>query len=488
MKKINKYYYYYKLNLNIKLKMNNYFIISLYLILNIIIKIYCFNYNNNNNNNIIILPFYRNISNIKNNNFINKIFFNYLLTNISIGSPPQIIPVIFSFRNYPLSIFSINLKNNNNLYLNYFNSNNSKTYSILKNESEFNQESFDKGIESKEKFIFQIYNKSTNIISLSSIEIKFILETERTLFNFKEGGGLIGLSITSDTKELNDYNFIKQLKKNDFIISYDFSFVFDNNNLFDLNSKGNFIIGDLPHNIYKEYKIKYIYKNFFVKIESNKQYFDIDFDDIIFDNISFKENNITRFGYLNGMIYGTSKFQNYIKKIFFEENIKNNICFENQTDYTYIYYYCKNIVKLNNEFKNKKIEFKLNSINYRFKLSNDELFLPFENYYYYMIYFNKNGNKDIWELGLPFFKKYLFTFNQDSKMIGVYIEKEKYNNNNNLHKKLIGIIIFILNIICFIFIYFFIKKIKKKKKLNFYDFDNKENEMEDYYNIKENLS
>jgi hypothetical protein len=104
-----------------------------------------------------------------------------------------------------------------------------------------------------------------------------------------------------------------------------------------------------------------------------------------------------------------------------------------------------------------------------------------------MIYFNKNGNKDIWELGLPFFKKYLFTFNQDSKMIGVYIEKEKYDNNN-LHKKLIGIIIFILNIICFIFIYFFIKKIKKKKKLNFYDFDNKENEMEDYYNIKENLS
>jgi hypothetical protein len=140
-----------------------------------------------------------------------------------------------------------------------------------------------------------------------------------------------------------------------------------------------------------------------------------------------------------------------------------------------------------NEFKNKKIEFKLNSINYRFKLSNEELFLPFENYYYYMIYFNKNGNKDIWELGLPFFKKYLFTFNQDSKMIGVYIEKEKYDNNN-LHKKLIGIIIFILNIICFIFIYFFFKKFKKKKKLNFYDFDNKENEMEDYYNIKENLS
>ena len=57
-----------------------------------------------------------------------------------------------------------------------------------------------------------------------------------------------------------------------------------------------------------------------------------------------------------------------------------------------------------------------------------------------------------WSLGEIFLKKYFFTFNQDKKLIGFYINKtinenEENNNNNNNQKSYTGLILLIIGII-----------------------------------------
>jgi len=79
---------------------------------------------------------------------------------------------------------------------------------------------------------------------------------------------------------------------------------------------------------------------------------------------------------------------------------------------------------------------------YNFILKNDDLFEQIFDKYYFLIIFKNNistGN-DSWYLGEPFYKKYAFSVNLDSKTFGFYLGKEvnnkkvnKRNNKNNIN-------------------------------------------------------
>ena len=98
---------------------------------------------------IIIFPFKREkkSNNLTEFNLLNNLLENIIITNITLGTPKQIIPLQIKLRRYPLSItcYEKNINNCNN--------NNSSSYYSLIEEEQYNNEDFTFGIESLETFI-----------------------------------------------------------------------------------------------------------------------------------------------------------------------------------------------------------------------------------------------------------------------------------------------------------------------------------------------
>lgn len=72
--------------------------------------------------------------------------------------------------------------------------------------------------------------------------------------NLSVNSGIIGLDCQNREKSfIPELNFIGQLKRNKIIKSYSFSFIY---NKYNDNEKeeGNFLIGDLPHKYFMEFK------------------------------------------------------------------------------------------------------------------------------------------------------------------------------------------------------------------------------------------
>ena len=129
-----------------------------------------------------------------------------------------------------------------------------------------------------------------------------------------------------------------------------------------------------------------------------------------------------------------------------------------------------------------------------FIFKNEDLFEQILDKYYFLIIFKNNikaNSKDSWYLGEPFYRKYTFSIDLDSRTIGFYLEQEgnyrqinniksnnkidkknldnmnKNNNNknsmnNNILKYLIEIIIII--VIAFIAYYIGVTIREKRKK------------------------
>ena len=170
--------------------------------------------------------------------------------------------------------------------------------------------------------------------------------------------------------------------------------------------------------------------------------------------------------------------------IFFDELIeqklcKNEIISENKGIFPYEIYSCTN-----NEIINEKIK-QLPTLNFIDKRSNitftfgfNDLFqlFPDKNIFYFMIIFRLKKYvflSDTWTVGEIFLKKYLGTFNLESKTISFY-KSQFYEENNNIinidsYKKLSGNIrIFIeifMGILIIFSFYLLYRKYKKTRKL-----------------------
>ena len=121
--------------------------------------------------------------------------------------------------------------------------------------------------------------------------------------------------------------------------------------------------------------------------------------------------------------------------------------------------------KYYNKMKNfPPLYFKSNDLEYIFELTYKDLFASNGDKIYFMIIFR--SKQGMFTFGKLFYKKYLFTFSFDNKIIGFYNDKlSQISNTNNYESKSRlkeKIIIFILCLFIIFVLIVFVIKIKKK--------------------------
>ena len=403
---------------------------------------------------IITIPFEKQIpdlSNITPDEIIYKgLQKNNIYTNIKIGTKPQTIPVLIDLFSYLFLIKGENQYKNNSAI---FQQSKSETFKILNNES-FSARNF------REGYLVSDYYINDN----EKINLSFILSTEI----FTNSQGIIGLRLNDSLrKDLVECNFIHQLKKNNVINDYYFTIKYIN------ETNGNLIIGDKLENYDKKYK-NLEFKDSYVQNPYSDENWNLKIDNYYTafpnsnENTSFSE--ITAYFRLDlGVTIGSYNFRQNLLNTFMNKKIEENICYEVNNQFYYMYY-CKKDVNLS-EMQN--LYFYNKELNYTFEYKPKDLFFYNEKdgNLYYLIEFEKSIISDIrWLFGEAFLKKYEFVFNQDSKKIGIYVGKKIEENNswfseNKLYIILITVLIIL--VVCLALVsYKYSQIICRRKKAN----------------------
>ena len=275
-------------------------------------------------------------------------------------------------------------------------------------------------------------------------------------------------------------SWIIQLKKKDYIESTYWTFEFTNNNrngLFDINNEneGYLVVGLPPHkyrpNKYNENEFRSTVSKIRIK---NYEDYRVNLWGIIFDKIYFFNNNNEiilkttkcKFSLNINLIEGSTDYLNNIENEFFNNLYNKSICFKERvrSEKNGLYYMIWCNKNDYNQIKNTFpiLYFKSNELDYIFELTYKDLFAINGDKIFFLIIFR--SIESMFTFGKLFYKKYLFTFSFDNKIIGFYKDilnisspKNNYENNKNLKEKLL--------IFCFIFLFILIFafiKIKKK--------------------------
>ncbi len=414
--------------------------------------------------NNIIIPFYtkeEKLENLSHNSLMTKMFPNKIETKINIGTPNQEMPLRIKLLRYPISISSKSL---NYFKIEKFDEKNSSTYISLDiRENYYGYQDFQLAKKSKDNIFL-----NNNNITLNNFT--FFLATME-LQNYMESG-VLGLRIPDNNYRTIDVNFIKQLKERNLINSYNFFIRY-------LNEKeGELIIGHLPHEINNNIFNENNFIEFKATIVSDSLGFY--FKDSFFGNILIESDFKGELAIEDNFIRGDNSFKNILVKHFFQIYFDRKICFNSSFDYLDFkkndFFYCNKNINLS-EFQN--INFTVKDTNFEILFESKDLFFEYNDYYYFVIYFPQiSYNYNHFRLGKPFFKKYLITFNQDTKMIGYY--KNIINNKNNI-KNIYPWIITIFCIFCMLlmgYYLFYYRPYKLRKK--------RANELEDDYEYVSN--
>ena len=402
---------------------------------------------------------------------IRTIFFNFLCINLTIGTPPQIVP------------FRVDI-NSPSFYVTkkYFNSSASSTYeAINEKEKKYLFEDVETGFDSKD------------IISITGDKrkVNFIYATKH-----KSDTDLGNIGLLIPTKTQNDvWPFFDSLNKAEYINnSYIWTLKFDHklsilDILFtkdeDKKVIGEFIIGDAPHNYERNQTI--YNKEKFIEIDALWSEHDLNWD-IEFYKIylTFKENqNISQklnssklniHGDLRaeinpdiGFIVAPIPFFEKINQYFFGKY--RNICYQIKISRSlFRYIECKNNEKFNiSDFPNISFVYE---DDITFNLTYQDLFVfdKVKNKYIFLILYE--GYTSDWVLGRLFLRKYQFVFNGKTKKIGYYKSMDDTNWETDFESdkdKIINFIVFIIQVGLLVSIVIFIiclvyKKIKGKNK------------------------
>ena len=395
-------------------------------------------------------------------NFVNYFIDNIFSTEILIGDPPQ---KIFGFLNTYQSAFY--LTNKTCPLKGFFFKNKSNTYKFIENANYKYYTIF----RFSESLLFDnITNSQSNKYRIDNYEIFVEGELNYTLCF------IIGTKLNSFGEEIED-NLLTRLHENKYIKSY--YFAFDINPIkddeltyiFDLNINENDYI--------------------FIKTSSynykNKQYltWGLNFENIIFNNDILYENELrAEFSINLGCIIASSSFREEFNKYLRKYNIMENLIQYNQK--YYIYTFIDND-EIYNKLQNFTLDFYHKELNYHFILNYKDLFYAKFDKIYCLIIFSFQEN-NFWKFGLPFFKKYKFIYNQDSKLIGFFINHKNIsidNNNQKIYNISGNIIILVVILLIFILlgmIFFGVligKKLYKVRKnkinelLELYDYNSK---------------
>ena len=392
---------------------------------------------------------------------------------LTIGTPKQEIPMLIGFGEYSTYILSNKVNGYDGIAK--YNKELSSTYKTSQKYSElFFYQIFNEAFRSNEN----LYLKNPQYIFKN---FEFLLATEiganicyLPYCEILTQPGVLGLRM-SDSENLNELinntNFITQLKKKDIINNYDFSFLFDN------DDNGTLIIGEKPDDYDIEHydKENFVCTKVYIDNEKEKDW-SLMFDNVFYGNEKLINDKkmIMRVEY--GLIDGDKRWQKILENNFFNELISKGICFKGKgynDGHSYYHYYCDKTVDLNNF---QPLNFVINDLHYNLTLTKNDLFKVEGNKVLFLMIF---GHYDL-ILGMPFFKKYQFVFNQRTKTIGLYtkingnplppvpmpiISVVKYENKNLKILTCAGIFIAVIILVCFICKYYEKYRGNKKKTI-----------------------
>ena len=361
-------------------------------------------------------------------NYYDYLTKNNLITEILIGNPPQKIPVTIK-----LNTESFYLTKSKGL----FNSEKSTTFYSNFEEEKVSDEKVKKAYIAQDNMNLNFTDKEKTI---SNISFLYATEPNADVLNL----GNIGLYYR-DYSESKNLNLIFQLKKKDIIDNYAYSFHYINNN------EGYFYIGDYPHNYNQSYydNINFFYIKISLTFVWSSDFYNVTFGNEIINEKQFEINTTL------GGIIGVKSLYNNIDTLYFKQKINDNKCKIN-TGKQYTYYECNRDLDVS-DFP--KLSFYHKDINFTFVLTYEDLFEVINDKLYCKLIFQNNINTR-WNLGIPFLKKYMMTFDQNKKLFGFYKElKEKRSIFS-----LFNIICFILFLIIIFLIIFLIKYINKKQR------------------------
>jgi len=436
----------------------------------------------------IVLPFQKiSIEDFNGRKTIDDLISFYIYTNISMGTPPQNVAHfidqkelsfqfkkrLLSYNVYKTSKF-IDLDNLTDFW---FDKEKSSTFFQNDNES----------------FCSDIYYFNTlNNTKIKVDSFKHNIDSNEKKVNNK--CGIIGLNNPKDGY-LNPNKvyiiFINELKEKDLISDYTFTIIYnENNDLFNYNNKlslGSIIIGESPHVFNPE---KYKEEE---QIVNPGIYWSILVNEVKYNtsNETYNEYNIEmEFSFISAFIKGTVLYKNKIEKNFFSELIKKKLCIvelinENIFPFEYYVYSCENNKIMQDKIKDfPSLYFTINQHNLTFIFTYNELFKLYNDRLYFMIIFKDEKFPAYfpqWIMGEIFLRKYLTSFNYDSKTISFYRNQvneiniksqiinnpNNNNNNNNLNlSKYIRVFIEILMGLFIIFIlYILYRKYRHSRKI-----------------------
>ena len=386
----------------------------------------------------------RSLKNLNHSSIMESLYKTNLIINVSLGSPEQNLQLILKHSIFQITIPSSQLKTINPI--NKFNENESLTFNKTQRRLHPMQE-INECYESSDIFNFKTKN-------LSKVEkLNFLLVTDQEE-NFKDSGTL-GLKPSATQGALTNMNFIKQLKERNITLNYDYYIQFLSEN------KGEIFFGILPHeNSNFDYDVNINDYIVVSGIQHNFNAYKFNQDGTFYGNIEVKDKynaklpNELEIGL--GLIKGSNPYKDIIEEKFF--NISNK-CYTGRflDNYEYIFYYCD---KSEDIKKFEDLTFVIKEIKYNFTLTYKDLFFEYGNYYYFLVYFHQKYNSGF-TLGIPFFKKYIMTFNQDKKIVGFYKNLKK-KSFFNISWPLVFCIIIILFMAGYIIVYR-PKNIKKKR-------------------------
>ena len=381
---------------------------------------------------------------LKESNFFDKHFYNNIQIQLNIGNPHQTIPFSLMISEYPLVITS---KKANLDSLILYDQNNSKSYNKLDDNPLINWSQI---------YVYCYFSNDIFSLAINSKEKKekeekfnFFLSTEMSL----KLSGILGLSISSVRKDLNEYGFIYQLRNKKLIESRSFFIKYNEKN----KNIGELIIGKYPHEIYpkefKENKFKFTRSY----INSYKESFTFNFDVVYYNNELIQERAVSSLEIEKNFIQGTAEFGVLITKNFFSKYVDLNLCKEVKFKLIFYSYICDKNIDLS-DFG--VLKFILKDANFSFVFEANDVFYEMNNELYFMIFYSKlSGNS--WSFGKIFFQKYLIVFDQERKIIGFY----ERNHDNIIIKPFLIILVICALIIFNIFLirYFSNSRFRKKR-------------------------
>lgn len=297
-------------------------------------------------------------------------------------------------------------------------------------------------------------------------------------------------------------NFIKGLKNNNLINSYELTFDFYKSTNVNYNEEAD----EVGRIIFAKFEQTHDSEQFPIEnLRTTKMLIDNSYITryrILMNNAyiqtkdsstSIESNTEIEFFYDQGLIIGVKSYENLMEEEFF--NVYPNMCVKEQAYDLYrgkkslfeMFICDKNIIdKYKNKFPNLK--FYSQDLKYTFEMNYNDLFKEYQGKSYFLIVFpkNKEENSKLWEVGRLFLKKYPMFFNLDGKVVRYYpVPEEKKEEEKVVKEKTSGVkIFFIVVSVLVVFVaficlaYYLGKRLNKRRKI-------RANELEDNYDYFE---